>query len=214
MPNKSLNIIMKQAVIDFKKKHGSIVPAMPGLQAIANNAIIRNFAENGRTNNDKGDAINLFSGGNKPWVKLANSTVKRYTKKGYELVPTLNRRGHLKRQTEVKIKGKTSLVFSSNSKYGMIHNYGGTITINPHERTIKFKATKSKKTIKDDKDKERWNGKYNYRFSKSKSKGKNVIERKTQIKSYKITIPARPFLTLAPSDLKEMANYIIKMTLK
>lgn len=210
----NLKKVMRQAVSDFKKKHGSITPALPGLQAIANNAIIKNFAENGRINNDKGSAINLFSGGTGRWVALAKSTKKKYEKKGYELVPTLNRRGHLKRQTEVRIKGKSSLVFSSNSKYATIHQYGGIITINPHERTIKFRATKSKGKVKNDKGKLTWNQKYNYRFAKSKAKGKNIAELKTQVKSYQIIIPARPFLTLAPSDLKEMADYIIKMTLK
>lgn len=173
----------------IQRSGGDVKSIFPVVASLVNAAIMKNFDSKGRWD---GEGTGFFSGGSKKWKPLAKSTAKRYNKLGWELNPTLERTKFLKASIEVNPTSK-GVVASANTSYAAIHQFGGTIIVPAHERTIKYNAIKTATT-------------YKYRFAKKKSK--RAIERKVRIPERKIIIPARPYFTLTDDDLNLISNKI------
>ncbi len=180
---------IQQIVNKITQKGSNLEPILVKIAALVNKAILKNFAEGGRWD---GKGTDLFSGGSYKWKPLAKSTIKNYRKKGFDLEPTLNRRGDLRRSISVVVSGRNSILISANSEYAAIHNYGGTIEIQGGESEAKWKVKKNKA------------GNYTYKFAKKQDNAKNVISRKFKRKSRQLIMPARPFLTLTENDIEEI----------
>lgn len=187
----SISTQIDNAINKIVQDNTDIRPILAKIAALINKSILKNFAEGGRWD---GKGTDLFSGGSYKWKPLARSTIKNYRKKGYDLVPTLNRRGDLRRTISVVTAGRNSILISANSEYAAIHNYGGTIEIQGGEYEAKWKVKKNKA------------GNYTYKFAKKKDNAKNVISRKFKRKSRQLIMPARPFLTLTENDVEEIIS--------
>jgi phage gpG-like protein len=109
-----------KVVNDLASIYTDLSPILIEVAAVIDAAISDNFAEQGRYD---GTGTDIFSGGNKKWDALAESTKKQYRKKGYTLEPTLWRGGSNRLNVAVNIVGNTIAV-GSNLKYAAVHQFG------------------------------------------------------------------------------------------
>lgn len=192
-----MNDIIKQLnaiVRDFSAKKKNIGPALDTARSMIEVFLSKNFSNYGRWD---GSGTNIFSGGSQRWKPLAKSTKAKYNSLGYELVATLNRNGALLNSIGTQVYGKSGIIITANSPYAQIHQEGGTINhpggtpyITVAEGLARFI---SKKKVKND-----------------KYKGQKV----KYTKPHKITIPARPFITLTPEDFQQLVDFISDFQIK
>lgn len=168
-------------------KSTDLSPVLTKSSALFRVAIDKNFASRGRWD---GVGTDIFSGGSSRWKPLANSTKSKYKKKGYELIATLRRTNALKSTIEVRPYGKSSVVISANSPYAEIHQFGGVIN---HPGGTPYIPV---------------NGLVRF-ISKKKAEGKHY----PVTKPHKITMPARPFLTITEQELNKMIDLISSLVL-
>lgn len=113
---------------------------------------------------------------------------KRARKEGGQ---TLRDTGRLFRSIKEQSTG-TSAIVGTNVRYAAIHHFGGKIKHPARERVLHFtQARRGKMTPGGD------------RFAKA---GKAKYGMKVQGKEYTVTMPARPFLHLEPSDLRRILD--------
>lgn len=105
----------------LKTRYSNLTPILEQIAALIQSAIDDNFDQRGRWD---GTGTDIFSGGDQRWEPLAESTEKKYSKLGYELVPTLRRTGILQSSIEVRPYGKSSILISSNLEYAAVHQFG------------------------------------------------------------------------------------------
>lgn len=182
---------------DIQSNYKSIKPVLHRVSAFIQTIIDKNFSQQGRWDGNTKD-IGLFSGGTQKWHPLAESTKKIYQRLGYSLDPTLRRSGHMYNSIDIYPKGESSIILSSNSEYGAIHNFGGTINIPSRTQTNKHKLNIKGQPV----------------FAKKSAVGKKITEKNVIIPAYKITIPARPFLTLTDEDLIEILEELKKYAIE
>lgn len=121
----AVNGTMSQLETQF----GDLTPILDVIAAIIDAEIDANFAARGRWDGDKSN-IGLFSGGTQKWANLAPATIKRYKKFGYELRPTLERTGNLRRGIEIRPEGRASIIVTvaaeneDSENYGAMHQFG------------------------------------------------------------------------------------------
>lgn len=171
---------LRQDILDVR----SFLPAVAEVVAAA---IDENFERSGRWD---GRGTDLFSGGNTQWKKLSPSTVEQRKYKGYFPINILRQTGQLAASISTSVSG-TSITISANKVYAAIHQYGGTI-----ESTTRISARMRKFF---------W-AKY---YSTGEEKFKWMALTKKQTIERRITIPARPFITLTPADLDEVRDTIV-----
>jgi len=178
--------------VDLKKEFEKGLPpdALDLIVRLIDRHIDMNFARGGRVGNGTG----FFDGGNTPWKALAKSTQKSYAKQGRSLKPTLEYSGALIRSVSVVRNGRQINV-SANLPYAAIHQYGGTIDVPTHKRTIYFKIGKDGKPY----------------FVSPKKKGKKgVIDKTVTVPAYKIDIPARPYLNINQDGINQIIDIVRK----
>lgn len=171
------------------KNLNSIMPKVAGLVRAA---IDKNFIARGRWD---GSGTGLFSGGTQKWKPLASSTKQKYTRKGYELTPTLRRNNDLFASIQITTQGN-SIVISSNSRYARIHQEGGNIN---HPGGTPYISLEAGKIVFISKKK----------ADALKSQGRNV--KKT--KPHSIVVPPRPYLTLTEQDIEKIVTVISQFAL-
>lgn len=177
---------------NLENQFNDISPVLSRIASMINGAIMRNFQAHGRWNGNSTD-INIFSGGSQKWTALAGSTKRGYKKHGFTMESTLNRSNGLKSTIEVGPNGKRSVAISANSPYAAIHQHGGTIK---HPGGTPYVFGKDKLPVF---------------ISLRKAKQLEAKGRKVHYtKPHRITIPARPYIVLAPEDIEDIMLVIQK----
>jgi phage gpG-like protein len=180
---------LKRVIAELAAKGKQLSPVMRIISALAEESILRNFAENGRYDGNDSN-ITIFSGGSTKWKALAPGTVTAYQKKGWSpLVPTLNRSKGLKSRLEVMPTSR-GMAISSLAPYAAIHQFGGVIQHpggTPYGFMSKGKAQAGKIV-----------------FLK-KNSGFMVIGK---TKPHQIVIPARPYLVFQDADFQEWTEIV------
>lgn len=178
----------------FKAKYKNIKPALEYARRIIEQHIDRNFDSGGRWN---GSSLTFFSGGNQKWKPLASSTKAKYKKLGYELVTTLNRSNGLRSTIGTQVIGNNAIMITANSPYSRIHQLGGDINhpggtpyINLASGLARFISNKKANQLE--------------------NKGHKV----KRTKAHRIRIPARPFITITPDELKNLVDYISRFGIR
>lgn len=114
---------------DYKAE---LAPTLEVIAALVHRAIEENFARRGRWD---GSGTDIFSGGNQRWRPLAPTTIEKYMKLGYELNPTLDRGGLLRRSiaTYADKKNIAVVISVANVPYAAVHQFGyGRIPARPY----------------------------------------------------------------------------------
>jgi phage gpG-like protein len=193
------NEIVKQVnsvVTQLQVKTKNLKPLMAMISAMVSRSIDLNFEAHGRWD---GSGTDIFSGGSYGWKPLAPSTKANYKKSGYELEPTLLRAGKfLKSQIEVYPVGYTGIGISSNTPYSRIHQLGGTIN-SPGGTPYMVISN---------------NGKKSALFVTLEYAAQHPEHIAGKTKPHRIVIPARPYITLTPDDLKEIINFLAEFIAK
>jgi phage virion morphogenesis protein len=148
-----------------------------------------------RVAGDMMDAVeeNFAQHGRPQWQQLAPSTIRARAKRGRGPTNILLDRGLLHNSISMRFDENQAVV-GTNVPYAAIHQFGGTIMHYPQSRLMR-------QTFKRDK-----NGQV--RFAKANKKGAFSTLKRTTIKEYMITIPARPFLKLVDSDIQHIEGTI------
>jgi len=128
---KQLIASVNNTMTQLEKQFGNLTPILDVIAAIIDAEIDANFAARGRWSGNKED-VGLFSGGTHTWADLAPKTKKRYKKLGYELRPTLERTGNLRRGIEVRPEGHAAILITvaaeneDGDHYGVMHQFGNS----------------------------------------------------------------------------------------
>lgn len=188
---------LQQNIAKLYRHFTNIEPFVHLIAAHVKRAIDMNLAARGRWD---GKGTNIFAGGESRWKDLASSTKERYKRKGYELNPTLRRTGRLLKSIQVWAD-KDSINISANMPYAAIHQFGGIIN---HPGGTAYLNIKGRSVFLS-------HNKVNDMIKRLLSKKKNAHLKYKQkplavnyTKPHKITIPARPFITLTDEDIKTM----------
>jgi phage gpG-like protein len=130
-----------------------------------------------------------FEGGSKKFEPLTNFSAAFKSAKGKSPSNLLRESGRLRSSITYEVRGNRLLV-GSNVVYAGIHQFGGRIRITPKSRAFfKFKAGSAKKPA----EREFW-----ARMAANKNG---------------FMMPARPFITIQPEDLEDIAE-IVAMSMK
>lgn len=145
------------------------------------------------------DAVeeNFAQEGRPRWKALAKSTIRRRQAKGYWPGKMLQQRGELAASVS-RHHDRTSAAVGTNKAYAAIQHFGGTIT--QYARSQKVYFRQSKRT-----------GEIGRRFVK---KARSNFSQWSTRGDTRITLPARPFLTLTDGDqgevLKAVERYLVR----
>ena len=198
---------IENVIAELSKKVKDISPIIDALATMVLKCIQQNFNEGGRWN---GSGTDIFSGGSRPWVPLAKSTIAGYKKKGYALQATLNRKGAGGLTGSTVVTGSGNKVhISNNTAYSRIHQLGGTI--NHPGGTAYIIVDGMARFVSNAKAKQ---------IESKKTGGSTVIKRGLSVKSnggllnrtspHTIKIPARPWATLTPEDVQQILKFLAK----
>lgn len=176
MVNKQLNDFFA----NIQKKTQNLRPILEVVAAVIKTAIDTNFEYRGRWD---GQGTGLFNGGEQTWAPLAPFTQQSYADKGYELNPTLERTGQLRRAVDVSVISNTSIAIANPLPYARIHQEGGKIPITDRMRRYFW-----------------------FRYYDSEGEGEQwrnfALTKKTVI-----NMPARPYITLTTEDVQDIIDF-------
>lgn len=167
--------------------------ALEDISAIVRFSIRDNLKARGRWDGDENE-ITIFSSGSQKWKPLAESTKKRYAKKGISpLKPTLRVTGDLERSIDIHgANGEINIVVKN--PYAAIHQFGGKIN---HPGGTAYGFDK-----KDD------YGKLRFLSSSQKMNTKRYLY-VGDTKPHIIEIPARPYVVIHDEDIEEIQDVIV-----
>jgi phage gpG-like protein len=190
-PSAQLNEIFSK----IESRLEDLSPVLELVSAIVQHAIDENFAAGGRWD---GSGTGIFSGGTQKWEALAQSTIRAYKKKGYELKPTLHRstRG-MESTIETRPNNKHSIITTSNSPYAAVHQFGATIM---HPGGTPYIIADIGRAL----------------FISNK-KARELESRQWEVRRtqpHPIDIPARPWLTLTTADVQRIIDTFTKYVIK
>lgn len=147
---------------------------------------------------DMHDAVeeNFAQQGRPAWQQWSKPYARQAAKRGQEKI--LQRKGRLAASIH-EASDNDSATVGTNVKYAAIHQYGGTITMPARSQQAYYKKYKD--------------GRVGNRFVR---KSQSNVSRWHTLPEYHITIPARPFLALDDSDVRQMGdtleNYLRTLT--
>lgn len=133
---------------------------------------------------------NFEQEGRPAWRSLSEKTIKDRKSKGYWPGKILQRTGQLLKSITARYDNDSAQV-GTNKNYAAIHQFGGTI--NQAARQNLFIHNRYKKGNK-----------------KGKFKKGTEFGRGAEIKAHTIKVPARPFLVLSESALRDIVDEIRK----
>ena len=180
-----------QILLKLKEKTNNIMPVVHLITAVINEAIERNFRENGNWDGNVSN-INIFSGGSNRWQARKPAYVTRITKKVPNAKP-LEVTEVLRRSIEVVPLGQSKIGITAKVPYAAIHQFGGRINSpggTPYIATDKGAVFISNRKAK-----------------QLEAKGHKVKRTKPHI----INMPARPYIVLTPEDVQEIIIIISKL---
>lgn len=133
-----------------------------------------------------------------PWKPLSASRNRQRAKKGRSVANILQDSGLLvgsiarpSGQGSVRKIGPDHALVGTNVPYAAIHQLGGTIHREAAPMTVRLRK-KNGRTL----------------FAAAKHKRVRIVD--TVHKAYNITIPARPFIGVGPTDIQDMLNIITR----
>ncbi|EGL4350579.1 phage virion morphogenesis protein [Salmonella enterica] len=147
---------------------------------------------------DMHDAVeeNFAQQGRPAWQAWSKSYARQAAKRGQEKI--LQRRGRLADSIH-EASDNDSATVGTNVKYAAIHQYGGTITMPARSQRAYYRQYKD--------------GRVGHRFVR---KSQSNFSQWHTLPAYHITLPARPFLALDDSDIRQMGdtleNYLRRLT--
>lgn len=164
---------VKRRLSHMASRGRDLTPLMRDISDIMADAVEENFAQEGRP----------------PWRKLARSTIKQRTKKGYWPGKILQQRGEMAASVSRHYDNRSSVV-GTNKKYAPPQNFGfdGNVTVRSHVRRVKSR---------------------NLRVG-----GRKVASGMSIVKEHQrhMKIPAREFMALGENDNRAIeaatANYM------
>ena len=133
-----------------------------------------------------------------PWKPLSASRQRQRAKKGRSIANMLQDSGLLvgsiarpSGQGAVRDIGPDHALVGTDVPYAAIHQLGGTIKREAAPMTVRLR---------------KWKGRT--LFAKTKHKRVRIVD--TAHKAYTITIPARPFIGVGPTDIQDMLDTITR----
>lgn len=137
---------------------------------------------------DMHDAVeeNFAQQGRPAWQQWSQPYARLAAKRGQEKI--LQRKGRLAASIH-EASDNDSATVGTNVKYAAIHQYGGTVTIPARSQQAYYKKYKD--------------GRVGHRFVK---KSQSNFSKWHTLPEYRITMPARPFLALDDSDIRQMGD--------
>lgn len=112
------------------------------------------------------------------WQALKPAYVRR---KKYNADKVLTLRGYLRGGIHYQLDGADAVLVGTNSKYGAIHQFGGTIAQPARQATVRYRSVAG-------------------RILFAGKKHKRVTEKNVTIGAHQVKIPARPFLGISDAD--------------
>ena len=165
-------------------------PLMAQIAGVMHDAVMQNFQEGGRP----------------AWAGLSPATLKEKRKKGYSDDPLI-RSGKLRNSITMRYTPTTAQV-GTNKVYAGIHQFGGKIEKAAQSRQVRHRTDANGELLRTD----IFGGKG---LVFAKASHKRVAVRWFEQGAHTITMPARPFLKLAPTDeakiVGKVSDYLSKI---
>lgn len=121
------------------------------------------------------------------WASLKPAYARR---KKYNNDKVLTLRGYLRSGIHYQVSGVDEVEVGTNSKYGAIHQFGGTIEKQERQATVRYRSVAGKILF-------------------AGKKHKRVIERAVTIPAHQVNMPARPYLGISAADDREIRDIIL-----
>lgn len=148
------------------------------------------------------------------WEKLKPATVKARSRIGRGATPILQVTNALARSITTQA-GADFATVGTNMPYAAIHQFGGTIDRAPYGGKLRLRTDRKGNLLRQGSEGHAANLAV---FAKEKGARahKNYVERRYEVKAYKIEIPARPFLPVTPAGrlTPKAADAVMEMLLK
>lgn len=113
-----------------------------------------------------------------PWQALKPRYARR---KKYNADKVLTLRGYLRSGIHYQPEGSDAVLVGTNTKYGAIHQFGGTIDQPARQATVRYRSVAGKILF-------------------ARKKHKRATEREVSIGAHQVNIPARPYLGVSDQD--------------
>lgn len=122
-----------------------------------------------------------------PWAPLSERYQRR---KKYNADKVLTLRGYLRSGIHYQKLDVNSVAVGTNSPYGGIHQFGGTIQQPARQATVRFRTVAGRVLF-------------------AGRKHKRATERQVSIAARTITMPARPYLGISQADADEIRQIVL-----
>lgn len=121
-----------------------------------------------------------------PWPALSKRYVKR---KKYNADKVLTLRGYLRSGIRYQPDGPDAVRVGTNSPYGAIHQFGGTITMKARQALVHLRSVASRVLF-------------------AKKSHKDAKERQVSIPEHKVNMPARAYLGVSTQDKARVIDIV------
>lgn len=173
---------LQRQLAEYRRRGNDLKPLERQISAIMHAEVARNFAEHGRDPH---------------WPGLAESTKKRYAKKGYISEPTLDRRAAgLFHSIHEFVTGAG---VSTNKEYAAIHNFGGAIVRHPFSSSVRLRTDAKGNLLRQ--------GAKGLRENLAvfaKSGHKRAVSKRYTSSGWTINMPQREFMKISAEGMSEI----------